>query len=397
MSVDPGKRPLKLVIIDSHQGTIAAVRGHLVDKGVRVVGEADNLKSGLRNVRALQPDLLLIEVQAQAVNETLEAVQRVRADLPQCSIILSASEPSPQLIMSGMRAGAKEFVSRPVETAELDRALEHVRKAHERGAGGRKRSAVVSVFATKGGAGASSVATNLAVTLAHRPNTRVVLVDLNTQMGDLSLLLDLKPRYSLADVVDGGAPDETTLRSLIAAHSSGVGLLMAAASPAEGTKLERSHIIDVFGMLSAIADYVVVDVGRHIDERILEVLDLSDRILLLSTLSLPAIRNLKRYFELFRQLEIESRKFELVVNRFTTKKGGLGIRDLQRAVGVEVTWTIPNDYQAMSHAIDAGVPAVTSAARSKLAKSFQEYAERLVALTENRTEFSVAHASAKSA
>ena len=156
----------------------------------------------------------------------------------------------------------------------------------------------------------------------------------------------------------------------------------------EGTKLERSHVIDVFGMLSAIADYVVVDVGRHIDERILEVLDLSDRVLLLSTLSLPAIRNLKRYFELFRQLEIDARKFELVVNRFTTKKGGLGIRDLQRAVGVEVTWTIPNDYQAMSHAIDAGVPAVTSAARSKLAKSFQEYAERLVALSESRTEIS---------
>jgi pilus assembly protein CpaE len=124
-----------------------------------------------------------------------------------------------------------------------------------------------------------------------------------------------------------------------------------------------------------------VDVGRDIDERTLEVLDLSDHILLLSTLNLPSIRNVKRYFDLFSRLEIEPQKLSLVVNRYGKKKFGLGIRDLQSAVGLEVSWVVPNDYQAMSHSIDAGIPLVIGAARSKIAKSFQEYADQVVEMT----------------
>lgn len=386
MSLDSQKRPLKLVLIDRDEKTAKMIKEHFADKGVRLVGEAADLKGGLRQVRGLLPDLVLLEVPAEA-GKAFEAVQRIRGELPECGIILSADHVSSDLILNSMRAGAQEFVNRPIQAADLEKAIEHLRKLMGQIVpSGRRRSCTVSLFSTKGGSGASIVATNLAVALAQRPGTRVALVDLNFQMGDLSLMMDLKPRYSIADLQGSTGMDEREVRSLLSAHNSGVMLLNATGTAEDGQKVDRNQMVDVFGMLGTMFDFVIVDADRHLDERSLEVLDLSDRVLLVATLSLPAIRNAKRYFELFRRLEMNENKFEMVVNRYNNKKSGLRIRDLEGAVGLQVSWLVPNDYQVANHSIDAGVPLMIGAPRSKLAKSFEEYAEKLASGAEASRE-----------
>ncbi len=386
MSLDSQKRPLKLVVIDSQESTAEMIKVHFADKGLRLVGEAADLKAGLRLVRGLLPDVVLLEVQDDA-DKALEAVQRIRTELPECGIILSSDRVSPDLILNSMRAGAQEFVGRPVEAAELEKAIDHLRKLlGQIVPSGRRRSCTISLFSTKGGAGSSTLATNLAVALAQNPGTRVALVDLNFQMGDLSLMMDVKPRYCLVDLHGSTGLDEREVRSLLTAHNSGVMLLSATNSPEDGQKVERNHMVEVFGLLSTMFDYVIVDADRHLDDRTLEVIDLSDRVLLVSTLSLPAIRNAKRYFELFRRLEMDEGKFELVVNRYNNKKSGLRIRDLEGAVGLEVSWLVPNDYQVANHSIDAGVPLMIGTPRSKLAKSFEEYADKLTSTVEASKE-----------
>jgi pilus assembly protein CpaE len=388
MSVEDYKRQLKLVVIDSQEDTAQTIRSHFADAGIRLVGETIDLRAGLRMVRGLMPDLLLLEMPANQVTQTLEAIQRVRAEQPHTGIILSSYEVSPNVILESMRAGAQEFVSRPVDPTELGKAFDHIRKMFEHVVSTRtRRSTVISLFSSKGGVGGSMVSANLAVALAQRTEARVALIDLNFQMGDLSLMLDIKPRYTLADTAEGSALEEGELRSMLTAHNSGVSLLSAVASPEDGEKVERNHLVEVFGLLNTMFDYIVVDVERHIDDRTLEVLDLSDRILLVSSLSLPSIRNAKRYFELFGRLDIDETKFELVVNRHNTKKGGgLRIRDLEGAVGLKISWLVPNDYQVANHSIDAGVPLVSGAPRSKIAKSFHDYVDALVEAVEAETE-----------
>ena len=387
MSAENARRPLKLVVIDSHEDTAHTVRAHFADAGIRLIGESGDLKTGARMVRALMPDLLLMEMPRNQASQTLEAIQRFRADQPNTGIILSSHEVSPNVILESMRAGAQEFVSRPVEANELAKAIDHVRRIFARASSAqRRRSTIISLFSSKGGAGASLLSANLAVALAQRTEARVALVDLNTQMGDLSLMLDVKSRYTLSDTAGGSTLEEGELRSMLTAHNSGVSLLSAVATPEDGQKIERNHLADVFALLNAMFDYVVVDVERHIDDRTLEVLDLSDRILLVSALNLPSIRNAKRYFELFRRLEIEESKFELVVNRHNTKKSGLRIRDLEGTVGLNVSWLVPNDYQVANHSIDAGIPLVIGAPRSKIAKSFHDYVDSVIASAEVETE-----------
>jgi pilus assembly protein CpaE len=376
MSADNGNRTLRLILIDSDRRARSYVKRSFSNKSVRIIGEADDIKSGLRLIRGLQPDVILIELPDNA-SETMEAVKKLRYELPDTGIILSKHDPSPHLILSGIRAGAQEFVGRPVDAPELDKALDRVRKLMTTTVSSKKNhSSVVAVFSGKGGIGATSVAANLAVALSDHREAGAVLVDLSFQMGDLGLMLDQPTKYSLTDALVDGKLEESKLRSMLSQHDSGVSLLTVAASPEIGEEITRQHIVELFGLLKMIFDFVVVDVGRQLDDRIVEVLELSDIIIMLATLEVPALRNTNRYLEIFERLELDRDKIRLVVNRFQ-KKAAISIKDVESALGLDVFWKIPNDFTHMQMGIDGGTPVVMRTSRSKLARSFQQLADCL--------------------
>lgn len=374
MASTNSNRTLRLIVIDSDARSRESIKHSLTENGSRLIGEADDIKSGLRLIRGLQPDLIVLELPANAT-ETMEAVKKIREELPDMGIILSAHKPSPQLILSCIRSGAQEFVNRPIDVSELDRAIEHVRKLMERTiSSGRRKGTVLSVFSPKGGIGATSVTANLACALAERPNTKTVVVDLSFQLGDLGLMFDHPPNCSLTEALEDGTIEESKLRTILAKHSSGVQLLTVAASPEVGEEISRNHMAELFGTLSTIFDYVVVDVGRFLDDRTIEVLEFSDGILMLVMLDLPTIRNASRYMDIFTQLDIDRDHVHLIVNRFH-KKTRLTLMDLETNLGMETFWTLPNDFQPISLGIDAGRPVVIEAPKSKAAQSFKDLAE----------------------
>jgi pilus assembly protein CpaE len=376
MSGDNGNRTLRLILIDSDRRARSYVKRSFSERNVRVIGEAGDIKSGLRLIRGLQPDVLLLELPENA-SETMEAVKKLRSEQPNTGIILSKHDPSPHLILSGIRAGAQEFVGRPIDAPELEKAVDRVRKLMANaGSSKSNHGSVISVFSGKGGMGATSVAANLAVALCEHSGASVVLVDLSFQMGDLGLMLDHPAKYSLTDAFVEGKLDESKLHSVLSQHSSGVSLLTVAASPEIGEEITRHHIVELFGMLNTIFDFVVVDVGRQLDDRIVEVLELSDEIFMLTTLEVPAIRNTSRYLEIFDRLEFERDKIRLIINRFQ-KKSQLSVKDLESALGLEVFWKIPNDFAQMRMGIDGGIPVVMKTSRSKVARNFKQLADCL--------------------
>ena len=118
---------LRLVVIDSDTAVSIFVKQWVNGRGVRLVGEAEDSTAGLRVTRSLQPDLILLELPFQAT-PAMEFIRRVRTEFPSTGIIVSAQDASPQLILSCIRAGAHEFVSRPVDGAELEKAINHIRQ-----------------------------------------------------------------------------------------------------------------------------------------------------------------------------------------------------------------------------------------------------------------------------
>jgi pilus assembly protein CpaE len=379
MAAPKGNRSLRLVVIDSDKSTKSSVRRCMADKGVRIIGEADDLKSGLRLVRGLQPDVILLELAPNSA-QTMDAIKKIKQDLPDAGLILSSHESSPQLILSCIRAGAQEFITRPIDEIELDKAIDHLRSLTEKSNGfPKKRGTILSIFASKGGVGATTMVTNLGVSLANRPDTKTILVDLSFHMGDLGLMLDEPPRYSLTDAIEGGVLDESKLQSIMTQHSSGVYILTAVTSPEISDEISCDHMGELLGTLTTMFDYIIVDIGRHLDDRTVEVLEISDEIFLMSALDIPTIRNVSRYLDIFERLQIEESKIRLIVNRFQ-KKSQINLKDLESAVGLETFWAIPNDYAPISMGINGGNPAVLEAPRSKVAQSYKDLAEHICEL-----------------
>jgi len=369
---------LRLVIIDSDTSARAYVKQWAHGKNIRVVGEADDSNGGLRLMRSLQPDLVLIEMPTPAT-ATMEFVKWVRTEYPGTGIILSAHDASPQLILSGMRAGAQEFVARPIDGPELAKAIEHVRQLTGATLNSKRRGRVMSVISSKGGIGATSFTANLGLALASRSDSKIVLVDMSFPFGDLGVMLDATPRYGLADALVEGAIEESKLRSVLVPSVPGVHLLSVAASPEFAEEVTRQHMVELVGTLSTMFDYVLIDIGRQLDDRTVEVLSLSDEIMLISSLELPTVRNTVCFASILSKLNIDREKIHVVINRFH-KKSRLSLEDVAAMLTRDVYWSIPNDYEPMSVGIDRGVPAVQHAPRSKVAKSYLDLADHIHSL-----------------
>jgi pilus assembly protein CpaE len=373
MRSDNNSRSLRFVTIDSDQNMRTDLRAHLSERGYKVLAEATEFTAALRMVQGLAPEAVFLELPA-AHADPMDMITTLRRELPDAGIIVSASDPSPQLILSSLRSGADEFLTRPIEPSELDRAIDHLFMSKVRPSdSGRKRGTILSLFATKGGVGATTIAANLAVALAQT-DQKVLLLDLNFQMGESILHLDLPMRYSIADAVREGSVDQASLRNIMAQHDSGTFFMSAAHRPEDGADVDKDLVVELLGMVSTMFDYVIVDLGRHVDDRAIEVLDLSDRVMLLTELTFPAVRNTTLYLDLFRKLEIDTAKTLLMVNRYH-KKYDISLEDLERTVEKQTYWVIPNDYKAVSSALAGGMPVVTSASRSKVSRNLTKLAE----------------------
>jgi pilus assembly protein CpaE len=371
--------PLSVVLIDRDKTQRGSIKSSLGQIGHRVVGEAENLASGLSLVHGLQPDILILDLPPNP-DAVLETLKGLRGEIPEMGIIATAHDSSTSLVLKTIRAGAQEFLTRPVEHRELVEAVKRLSSMVRRTVGPKKKAGkIVTVFSSKGGVGVTSIATNLAVSLAKNAKRNTVIVDLNLQMGDAGLLLDLRPAYTTKDAV-GGNLDEARLKGLLARHESGVYLLSTPEHPVDVEKITPGLLLEIISLLRGMFDFIVVDAGHGFDGRVLEVVTLADLILVMAVLDVPTVRNAKRCISLFHELGYTGEKVKLVVNRY--QKSKVTLSDIEEATDTKVYWQIPNDYKTLIASIDAGVPAVIQSPRSKMSRAIEDLGKELCRLQE---------------
>jgi len=378
VSAGSPKPIVEAVVIDSDLQGRNVVKNYLTAQGIQIAAVADDMASGLHLVRGIRHGILIMELPASPA-ETLEAVRRLRNDQPQLGIILTAAEVSPDLILRSMRAGAQEFLPRPLDIRELGEAVNRLAGllAVSPGAnhnGGR----IIAVFSCKGGAGVTSIAANVAVSLARQGGPKTALVDFDFQMGDAALMLDLRPAHTLAEVATGPF-DETKLRGMLAAHGSGLFVLEGPERLEDSDKVSPAHVVELLGMLKRMFAYVIVDAGRVFEGRTLEVLNAADVILVVAAQNISTVRNVRRGLDLLQELGCPAERVRLLVNRYH-KRSQVSLEAVEETVGKEAFWRLPSDERVMNAAIDAGVPVVAHAPRSELARSLARLAHELTSL-----------------
>src|ERR1700731_4981576 len=184
----------------------------------------------MRRVQAANPDVLLVDIPADGHVIAMRAIELLRQELPDSAVFAIGSLSQPQVIVSAMRNGAREFIERPTTTTDLLEAFVRLTTAQRRVHKEGPRGKVFTVVNAKGGSGGTTVAVNLALAL-QSAHGHTALVDL-APLGHTALHLNLKPLFTLADATRNlHRMASSLLESFMTRHSGGLQLLAGANAP----------------------------------------------------------------------------------------------------------------------------------------------------------------------
>lgn len=319
-------------------------------------------------------------------NDTgLAQVQRLTRLAPHVGVVLLAADLTLPLLQQALRSGVRDVLTVDAGEAQVRQAIDRVGTviaaiaARADAAVPATRGKVIVAFSTKGGVGKSVVATNLAVGLAVTHPAKVVLVDGDLQFGDVAVLLGIPPRYSVAEAV--AAPDAELLEDVLATHEpSGLRVLCAPIEPAAAKDVTPEAMAEVVALLRTMYEFIVVDMPPHFDDLVLTLLDEADDVLLVASMDIPSIKNLKVGIQTLDLLALAGPKLRLVLNRANSKVD-LDIADVERALGVKADFRIPSDI-AVPQTVNRGVPVLLDRPQSAASLALA----RLVGTVEGRAE-----------
>lgn len=389
---------IKLLVVDD----IPETRDHLsrlvgLDREIDVAGTAGSGEEAIQQAMDLRPDVIVMDINMPGM-DGIAASEIIAQRLPFSPIIMMSVHGEAEHLKRAMLAGAREFLVKPFSADEFTTSIKRV---YERELARREQLAVsgvvapsatssgpmatedveshqvIAVFSPKGGAGRTTIATNLALALRKETSQRVALIDANLQFGDVGVLLNLNPKNrSVLDAVEGGEPDRDIIESVIVDHSTGIRVLLAPPSPEGADLVTPAYLRKIVEMLRENHDWVVVDLPSGLNDHTLGVLDVADQVLVVAALEITTIKNVRLFLEVADQLEYERSKLRLVINRSDSSQG-IRIGDVEASIRRPIDGTIVSDGRLAVLAVNRGVPFVVSHPESPLARDVTNLARTL--------------------
>lgn len=307
--------------------------------------------------------------------QKLELILKVTKECKSCKVLALSDNPSVDLIIEIMRAGAKEFVPIPIIKSEF---FESVNKLLSEFNETKKTNncKIISVFSNKGGIGKTSLATNLALELSKITKENIALIDLNFQMGDITTFLDLKPSFNISYMLENlDKINETFLLSTLERYKK-TSLYVLADPPyfKQADNIQPRQITKLFNTLKETFSYIIVDAEASFEGKNIAALDNSDLVLLVSVANLPALRNTQRCLELFEKLGYDKEKVKIIINRYM-ENDEIKEADIEKVLSKKIYWKIPNNYFAIMTAINKGIPVSEINDSTNIARSYKDLAQ----------------------
>lgn len=384
---------IRVLIVDDLPETRENVRKLLqFESDIEVIGQAGTGEQAVEMAQEFRPDIILMDINMPGI-DGIGASQKISELVPTTQIIIMSVQSDSDYLRRAMLAGARDFLTKPFGGDELVAAVRRVNAKRpvvhrapvqsQTGVAttGMKvvaaEGSVISVFSPKGGSGCTTIAINLAVSLAQR-EFRTLLIDGSLQFGDVSVMVNMKPVTSIVDFSSrDGEIDSDLVNSVVQVHKSGLHVLMAPPRPEMADVVTDKSIKDLLVNLRPLYDFIIIDTTSSLNDIALTLLDEADRILLITQQTLPSLKNVSRFFDLAQSLDYQTKKVWLVVNQ-ATKKQGISIKDIGDTLKRPIFMVIPEDTLTVSTAIDQGVPVVLGNGRKQpVAEAINKLAEKI--------------------
>jgi pilus assembly protein CpaE len=377
---------IKLVVVDDSMETRNNIKMLLsFERRIEVIGEAENGEEAVFVTREAKPDIVLMDIN-MPVMDGIRATEEISMSVPETTVIIMSVQGEMEYVKKAMTAGARDFLSKPFNGDELARTIlrtydlearrrekSAVPKPHE-----EIKSKVITVFSTKGGVGKTTIASNLAVCIARTTKKRVALIDLDLQFGDIAIMLNVSVKNTISDLIkEIGQIDSGIMEEYLVTHFSGVKVLPAPIKPEYAEYITSNHVEKIINTLREYYHYIVIDTSASFHETVLTSLDMSDRILLVSTLDLPTIKNVKAGLDVMETLHYPKEKIHIVLNK-ASEQYGIKYKDFENTLRHPISAYIPEDSQTVITSANKGFPFVMTRTETKVAKAVMEICKNAI-------------------
>jgi len=367
---------IRVLIVDDISETRENVKKLLqFEADVDVIGIARTGKEAIQVSQELNPDVVLMDINMPDM-DGIAATEAIRAKQPAVQVIILSVQSDQNYMRKAMLVGARDFLTKPPMGDELisaiRRAGEMVRTEKTKsvqiqavvasgnqgvlsGFGGPKGK-IVTVYSPKGGAGCTTLAVNLALTL-NNDDTRVALVDGNFQFGDVAVFINEQGKNTVLDLAPRAEElDPEIVEEVMVKHAaSGLHILAAPSRPEHAERISSAQFSKVLEFLTQIYAYVVVDTASLLTDVTLAAIDLSDLIVLVTTQDIPSIKNCRLFLDLLQTLGVERNRILFIVNQYD-KRTNITPERIAENLKQEVALSIPLDEPTATKAVNRGVP-----------------------------------------
>lgn len=309
--------------------------------------------------------------------------EHLRANYPDVHVFAVSANTEPERIIAAMRVGCIEYLLKPIQNDRVLDGLARVEAKQKERMRSKVHGKIITLIGAKGGTGVTSLGLHLALELTGRNQRKCLLVDQHSVLGDASLYLGTgRHQYSFYELANNtDRLDQELLQGFLLRHTSGLHLLDSPESVDAIHNASSSAVERTLAFLGESYQFVVVDCPPGLSDVTLACISQSDQVVLVLTAELPSIRNAVRYIEHLEKLGFNANKIQIVLNRHS-KRGPLADDRIEKALGRKISVRVPNSYDEVIKAINAGAPIPSG--KSAFGEAIQVWARNLASNTDNK-------------
>ena len=375
-------KKIKVVLADDNENIRQSIRGLLeLDGEIDVIAEATDGKDVLEKIKTMEPEIVVMDVNMPGI-DGIEATEYITLNHPNIYVVMISVDDNIQNFKKAMMAGAKEYLIKPLSPQEFNDTVKKVAELGRKNTARNqaeppgpkvplKENRIITVFGTKGGVGKSTICANVAVTAAEKGRAgKIAIVDLDIQFGDISVMMNINPRKTISELMQEGENLNRELFEGFLYERYGVNIMPSTNKP-ELAELVTSHgVHKILEICKDMHEYTFVDTPSFIDDITLTALEMSQVILLMITLDLPTIKNVKKGIDILRSLNLLPRT-KLILNR-STGMAGIEPRDVEKVLDMKIMAEVPSDGKLVLSSINQGIPFIKINPKAPISKGINK-------------------------
>jgi len=341
---------------------------------LKLLGQTTDPQSFVGQHKDASPDVVLVEMNGES--QVPEWLENLPKEMPHTQILLCSYNREPDFLIRAMQVGIREFLPLPLTQGDLEGALSRVRTARKQlmAVVDDRQGRIIVVTGHKGGAGSTTIAVNLAQALAELTNEKLALIDLGRPFPDVGTFLDQESNYSIVDLIQNIATlDRPFMERIMQPYGARMSILHGVSDFKDQDSIDLESLERIFALLRHLYSFIVIDLSHWLDELFLKVMIEADMVLMLTGLTVPDLRNLKKFWPHTMEWHQEKRRIKIVVNRYENSSD-LQLRDVENILQHPAFATLPSDNQALMQCLNQGTPLMGAAPRSKLWRGIKELA-----------------------